>query len=380
MKTALINGCVFDGEQQFDGRAVILDGGRIDSLVADKDLPADVASTVDLQGHLLVPGFIDLQVNGGGGVMLNSSPTVDAIRTMASGHRQYGTTGLLPTLITASFGTMRQAIDAVDQAMDEGVPGVLGIHLEGPFLNPEKKGAHDAGKFCTLDEQGLELVCSLKRGKTVVTIAPELTSPEMIADLKARGVIVCAGHSNASYEQARQALQAGVEGFTHLYNAMTPLQSRAPGMVGAALEDPKSWFGIIADGHHMHPAAFSVAVAAKQRGGVILVTDAMSTVGAEDTSFVLDGEVIHAEGGRCINAAGNLAGSDLNMMSAVNNACHFANIDWQEAVRMASVYPAKALGLEHELGCIKPGFRANFVLVNSDKTVLKTWIDGVASD
>ena len=247
---------------------------------------------------------------------------------------------------------------------------------EGPFLNEKKKGAHDADKFCLLDEQGLELISSLKQGKSIVTIAPELTSPQMIAELKARDIIVCAGHSDANYSQAKQALSAGLDGFTHLYNAMTPLQSREPGMVGAALEDKNSWFGIIADGYHMHPAAFHIAVAAKQPGGAILVTDSMSTVGAEDKSFVLDGETIHSVDGRCVNAAGNLAGSDLDMISAVNNACKFAGINWLEALKMASLYPARALGLEQELGHIKAGYRANFALVNKEKQVVGSCING----
>ncbi|MGS2722603.1 N-acetylglucosamine-6-phosphate deacetylase [Porticoccus sp. GXU_MW_L64] len=377
MKTALLNGSIFDGEQLHSDCAVIIDGNCIDSVIPQADVPADISSRVDLQGHCLVPGFIDLQVNGGGGIMFNSAPTVDTIRTIVAGHRKYGTTGLLPTLITTSFEVMEQAITAVEQALAEGVPGVLGIHLEGPFLNAEKKGAHDANKFCLLDHQGVGLVSSLKHGKTIVTIAPELSSAEMIGELKSRGLTICAGHTNADYDQTRQALDAGIHGFTHLYNAMTPLQSREPGMVGAALEDRNSWFGIIADGYHMHPAAFSVAVAAKQKGGAILVTDAMSTVGAEEKSFVLDGETIHSVDGRCVNAAGSLAGSDLNMMSAVNNAAEFAHIDWFEAVRMASLYPAQAIGLDNELGYIKPGYRASFTLINDKRQVVNTWVDGV---
>ena len=379
MKKALVNGVVFDGERLLQQHTVLLNGSLVEAVVPDAELPAGFTETIDLNGHFLVPGFIDLQVNGGGGIMFNSAPTVETIRTIVEGHRQYGTTGLLPTLITTSFDVMAQAIAAVDQAMAEEMSGVLGIHLEGPFLNAEKKGAHDAGKFCLLDEQGVALVSSLKQGKTIATIAPELTSPEIIAQLKSEGVIVCAGHTNANYQQTRQALDAGIDGFTHLYNAMTPLQSREPGMVGAALEDCQSWFGIIADGYHMHPAAFHVAVAAKQQGGAILVTDAMSTVGFDKNYFELDGETIRSADGRCINAAGSLAGSDLDMMSAVNNASDFANIDWLEALRMASLYPAQALGMENDLGYIKPGYRACLTLVNNNREVVNTWVDGIAN-
>ena len=376
MLKALTNGRVFDGEQLLRDHAVIVDGQRIQAIVPQQQISTDGVEVHNLNGNYLVPGFIDLQVNGGGGVMFNSAPTVETIRTIGTAHCRYGTSGFLPTLITTCFDVMAQAIAAVDQAIAEHVPGVLGIHLEGPFLNPEKKGAHDARQFCALNQQGLELISSLKQGKTIVTLAPELTSPDMMAALKARGVIVCAGHSNADYQQARRALDAGLNGFTHLYNAMTQPQSRQPGMVGAALEDRQSWFGIIADGYHVHPASFCTAVMAKQKGGAILVTDAMSTVGSQQDSFVLDGEIIYSVDGRCVNRAGSLAGSDLDMMSAVNNASQFAHIEWLEALRMASRYPARALGLGNELGDIKPGYRASFAVIDNNRKVVESWIDG----
>jgi N-acetylglucosamine-6-phosphate deacetylase len=310
-------------------------------------------------------------------VLFTDAPTVASLRIIGTAHRQFGTTGFLPTLITSSFDVMRQAAAAVGQAIAEGVPGILGIHLEGPFLNPQRKGIHNSGRFCQLDDEGLGVVTSLTAGRTLVTLAPELTTSTMIQRLVDQGVIVCAGHSAATYAQTREAIAAGVSGFTHLYNAMMPLQSREPGMVGAAIEDDKSWFGIIADGFHIHPAAFRVAVAAKKTGGAILVTDAMPTVGSTDKSFVLDGETVVARNGRITNAAGTLAGSDLDMLSAVNNAADFARIDWFEAVRMASLYPARALGLEGELGAITPGYRANLVALDERRHIRASWIDGI---
>lgn len=348
--------------------------------MAVSTLPEDVEAVFDLRGGTLIPGFIDLQVNGGGGVLFNSAPSVDTLRTIAAAHRQFGTTSLLPTLISDSFDVMRRAIAAVRQAVQEGVPGILGIHLEGPFLNPERHGAHDAKRFCVLDEEGLEMLSSLGVGKTLVTLAPELTTPAMIRRLVDRGVIVSAGHSAATYAQAREALDAGITGFTHLYNAMTPMQSREPGMVGAALEDECSWFGIIADGHHSHPAAFRVAVTAKATGGAILVTDAMPTVGSRTRSFELAGDTVVAREGRVTNREGRLAGSDLDMLSAVSNAAAFAKIDWFEAVRMATLYPARALGLDGELGMIRSGFRANLVALDQGRNIRATWIDGVRED
>ncbi len=379
MTRAIINARVFDGDSLLNDHAVVINENRVTEVLPQAQLPQGIEISADLKGDYLVPGFIDVQVNGGGGVLFNSAPTVDAIRAIGEAHRQYGTTGFLPTLITDSFDVMRKAVSAVTEAIDAGVPGVLGLHLEGPFLNAEKKGTHNESKFCVLDDQGFEIITSLKRGKTLITVAPELTTADMIQRIAAKGVIVCAGHSAANYEQTKEALNAGIAGFTHLYNAMTPLQSREPGMVGAALEDTRSWFGIIADGHHMHPAAFQVAVAAKSRGGAVLVTDAMPTVGAQDKSFVLNGETIHAVDGRCYNAAGSLAGSDLDMATAVRNAARFARIDWLEAVRMASLYPARALGMDDQLGYIKPGYTASFVALNEQHEVVQTWIDGVTS-
>ena len=376
MAKVIINGQVFDGESLIDDHAVIVSGGKVVDVLPQNLLPEGVGIECDLKGDYLVPGFIDLQVNGGGGVLFNNAPTVDTIRTIGAAHRSYGTTGFLPTLITDSYDVMRQAIAAVEQAIEEGVPGVLGIHLEGPFLNAERKGAHDAQKFCVIDEQGFDIISSLKVGKTLLTIAPELTSTDMIRRITDAGVIVSAGHSGASYDQTCKALAAGVAGFTHLYNAMTPLQNREPGMVGAALNDEVSWFGIIADGYHMHPASFRVAIEAKQRGGAILVTDAMATVGTVEKSFMLDGETICAVDGRLSNAAGALAGSALDMITAVKNAASFARIDWLEAVRMASLYPAKALGQADILGVIRPGCSANFVALDEQLNVTKTWING----
>tara|TARA_B110000467_G_C18287543_1_gene462620 strand:+ start:43 stop:1182 length:1140 start_codon:yes stop_codon:yes gene_type:complete len=376
MLQAIVNGCIFDGESVHEHKAVLIEGEHIVAVVDPEQVPADIGASYDLEGGTLIPGFIDLQVNGGGGVLFTAAPTVDSLRTIGAAHRQYGTTGFLPTLISTRFDVMREAVSAVAEAIAIGTPGVLGLHLEGPFLSPERKGVHDAGKFCQLDQTGLDILTSLQVGSTVVTLAPELTSPQMISRLVEEGVIVCGGHSGATYAQTRDALAQGLSGFTHLYNAMTPLQSREPGMVGAALEDDDSWFGIIADGHHIHPAAFSVAVAAKKRGGALLVTDAMPTVGSPDTSFILDGKTIVASDGRVTNAEGTLAGSDLNMLLAVNNAAEFARLDWFEAVRMASLYPARALGLERELGAIRPGFRASLLALDSAHRIRASWING----
>jgi N-acetylglucosamine-6-phosphate deacetylase len=346
-------------------------------VLPQQQLPDKIDTGFDLQGGTLIPGFIDLQVNGGGGVLFNDVPSVDTLRIIGAAHRQFGTTGFLPTVITDDAVVMRRAIAAVDQAIREAVPGILGIHLEGPYLSTTHKGIHDARKFRKLDAEGLALLTSLPLGKTLVTLAPEMTSVAMIRALTERGIVVSAGHSGADYDQTRAALAAGVSGFTHLFNAMTPLQSRQPGMVGAALEDDESWFGIIADGYHIHPAAFHIAVAAKRKGRAILVSDAMPTVGSTMESFALGKEKISLRDGRITNAAGTLAGSHLDMLTAVDNAARFARIDWFEAVRMATVYPAWAVQLDHELGSIRPGYRASLLALDSQKNICASWIDGI---
>ncbi|RZA09491.1 MAG: N-acetylglucosamine-6-phosphate deacetylase, partial [Moraxellaceae bacterium] len=259
MATALVNGNIFLGKQEagdtsldkqwLNNHAVIIDGEKIIAICEANNLPNTVNEKIDLQGHRLIPGLIDTQVNGGGGALFNDAPTLETLRIMGKAHRQFGTTGFYPTLISDDLSVVEKAIAAVKHAIEEQVPGVLGIHLEGPFLNPERKGVHDASKFKIIDEAAFELLTSLNLGKTLITIAPELTTPEMIKRLVDAGVVVAAGHSAADYEQTKTALAAGVSSFTHLFNAMTPLTSREPGMVGAILEDKKSWCGIIVDGH-----------------------------------------------------------------------------------------------------------------------------------
>ena len=380
MQCALINCRVFDGEVLHGGQAVILDDGKITELLPEQDIPDAIGTCWDLEGHILAPGLIDIQVNGGGGVMFNDAPSVETIRKIGAAHRRFGTTGFLPTLISTDVGTMKQAIEAVGQAIAAGVPGVLGIHFEGPYLNAEKHGIHDAGRFGRIDEAAFELLTSLAEGQTLVTIAPELTNPQMISRLSDQGVIVFGGHSAATYEQTRVAMQAGMRGFTHLFNAMSPFESREPGMVGAALEDRHSWFGIIADGQHVHPASFAVAVAAKQKGYAVLVTDAMATVGSAITNFEFDGSKINLLDGSCRTESGHLAGSDLDMISAVRNAARFADIDSLEALRMASCYPAKALRVENSLGFIRPGYKANLVEIDDDLNLYRSWINGEVSE
>jgi N-acetylglucosamine-6-phosphate deacetylase len=376
MQTALVNGRVLVEEGLVEDQVVLLDGARITGVFPTGDPRIDRALTHDLAGGMLLPGFIDVQVNGGGGLLFNDSRDVATIRRIGSAHRQFGTTGFLPTLISDDLRIVDEAIRAVDAAIEAGVPGVLGIHVEGPFLNVARKGVHDPSKFRELDDAGIRLLTSLRRGRTLVTLAPEMTTAGFIEKLTAAGIIVCAGHTDASYEEVRLALDHGLQGFTHLFNAMSQLTSRKPGTVGAALEDRDSWCGIIVDGQHVDPVVLRIALRCKRHDRFMLVTDAMPSVGTAQKSFSLQGRSISVEGAACVDADGNLAGSDTDMAGAVHNAVTMLGLALPEAVRMASQYPAEFLGLAHELGRIAPGLRANLVLMDESYSVLDTWIDG----
>ena len=375
---ALTNANVLTDDGFRPDLAVLVEDGKVVALLPESGLPAGVTRR-DLGGGHLLPGYIDVQVNGGGGVLFNNAPTVEALRSIVAGHRRFGSTGLMPTLISDDVETMRLAVAAVRQAIAEGVPGVLGIHLEGPYIAPERKGTHNADKFRVPDAAEIEMATSLDNGVTLITLAPEQVPADTIRAMVARGAKVAAGHTAASYEQARVGLDAGISGFTHLYNAMTPLQGRDPGVVGAALEDPHSWCGVIVDGVHVHPASLRVALAAKPRGKVVLVTDAMPMVGADAPSFELYGETITAIDGVVRNAAGSLAGSALDMASAVRNTVQMLGLPLEEAARMASTYPAQFLGIDDYRGRIAPGCAADLVLLDDALQVRETWIGGVAS-
>ena len=373
---ALVNARVLLDAGFADDVAVLLEAGRVRAVVEADDPVLRDATRLDLAGGLLVPGFIDAQVNGGGGVLFNNAPTVEGVAAIARAHRRFGTTGLLPTLISDRVEVMREAIAAVRDAIAQRVPGVLGIHLEGPYLAPARKGTHDAGMFRVPDADEIALATSLDNGVTLLTVAPEQLPAATLAALLARGAIVAAGHTAASHAQVRAGLDAGIRGFTHLFNAMSPLQGREPGAVGAALEDRDSWCGIIVDGVHVHPASLRVALAAKPRGKLFLVTDAMPMVGADDPAFALYGETITAVDGVVRNAAGALAGSALDMATAVRNSVRLLGLPLEEAVRMASLYPAQFLGLDDRHGRIAPGLAADLVLLDDALQVRATWVAG----
>jgi N-acetylglucosamine-6-phosphate deacetylase len=379
MIQALVNGRVLRDTGFDTGLAVLVENGRIGAVVPQDDARAAAAVTHDLRGQWLMPGFIDTQVNGGGGVLFNDAPTVESIRAIGRAHRRFGTTGFLPTLISDDLGVIESALRAVRDAIRERVPGVLGIHVEGPFLNPERRGAHDGAKLRTLDAAAVELLSMPTGGRTMLTLAPEMTDTDTLRALADAGIILSAGHTNATHAEVKLALGHGLRGFTHLFNAMSQLGNREPGVVGAALEDSGSWCGIIVDGVHVDPVVLRLALRCKPAERFMLVSDAMPNVGADISEFTLAGKRIVVRDGKLLDEAGTLAGASLHMAGAVANAVRLLDVDVARAARMASANPAAFLELDAELGRIEPGYRASLILADDRLNVLETWIDG-ASD
>lgn len=355
--------------------ALVVAEGRIKAIGASCGAPE-----VTLGGGYLVPGFIDIQVNGGGGVLFNDSVNVEAISTIAAAHLRCGTTTLMPTLISESDELITQAIMAIDAAIEAGVPGVVGLHIEGPYLNPARRGIHDATMIRPISDRAIEVLSASGLGKRMVTIAPEMAPAGTVARLREKGLIVCAGHSMANFEQTRAAIDQGLDGFTHLFNAMTQLGSREPGMVGAALDDRRSRFGLIADGHHVHPATMKIALAARGLDGVMLVTDAMPPVGTEPAAFHLGPVEVTPIDGRLIGPDGTLAGSLLDMGTAFRNAVTMLGLDLVGAARITSTNAAAFLGLAHERGAIAKGLRADLVHLDENLNVRSVWLGGERQD
>jgi N-acetylglucosamine-6-phosphate deacetylase len=366
---------VFDGYAVHENCAVVIEGARIVELTPRRDLPASMPVDHMPSGAWLAPGFIDVQVNGGGDVLFNNDPSPETITTIASAHRKFGTTALLPTFITDRPDKMAAAIAAVQRMV--GIhPGILGIHLEGPFLSPSRAGVHDPASIRRPDMSDVATLTGLRNGVTLVTLAPEEVPDGFVAALVAAGARVSLGHSMATYEETRTAIAEGLTGFTHLFNAMRPLASRDPGPIAAALESPRCFYGLIVDGEHVHPAMLNLAL----RGAAqpMLVTDAMPPVGGRRTSFTLYGQEITVQNGRrCLRADGTLAGAALDMARAVRNCVRLVGLPLTRALQMASAIPAAFLGLSDKLGRIVPGFRADLVAFAPDEIdVIETWVAG----
>jgi N-acetylglucosamine-6-phosphate deacetylase len=371
---AIAAGHVFDGWTRHKDAAVVVEDAHIVGVVPRSELPSGLEVHQLPSQVWLAPGFIDLQVNGGGDVLFNNAPTREAIRAIAAAHRKFGTTALLPTFITDTSEKMTVAFAAAE-SLAASEPGILGIHLEGPFLSPEKAGVHDASLIRQPGPADLEMLCGPRKGALLVTLAPERVPNGFIALLTRSGVRVSLGHSMATYDETVAAMAEGLSGFTHLFNAMRPLASREPGPIAAALESPNAWFGMIVDGFHVNPAMLRLAL--RGLGQPILVTDAMPPVGGRQSKFDLYGSEIQIVAGRCSRSDGTLAGSALDMAAAVRNCVHMLQVPLDDALRFASRNPAEFIGLGHLLGGLRPGYRADIVALDVGSfEVLETWVAG----
>ncbi|MGO4166398.1 N-acetylglucosamine-6-phosphate deacetylase [Novosphingobium sp. YAF33] len=375
MKIAFANGNVYLGRAWSRDAVVTVEQGRIAAAVPGH-APDEADEVIDLAGGWLLPGFIDVQVNGGGGVLLNDAPTPEGIAAIAAAHARFGTTAMLPTLISATPDVIARGLDAADEAIAAGVPGCIGIHVEGPVLNAKRRGIHSEGNLRKLDDAMVDLLIRPRAGRVLFTIAPEYLHADQARALVAAGVVLAMGHSDADYETARAAFGMGVTGVTHVFNAMSALHHRNPGMVGAALENRSAWCGLIADGYHVHPAVMRIALASRPLDRFVLVTDAMPCVGSDLERFTLDGREITVADGRCVGADGTLAGASLDMAGAVRNAVDLAGLSVAQAVDMATVQPAEFLGIAGERGTIAAGRTADFVQLDRAMAPQATWIAG----
>jgi len=374
---ALLARRVFDGKRLLPAQAVLINGDKITGLVTPDAVPRGVEIVQLNDGALLAPGFVDIQVNGGGGVMFNDHQDVPTLRHIAQAHARLGTTAILPTLISSDAASRFCAIDAARQALEEHVPGIAGLHLEGPFLSPTRHGIHPARMITTPSETDMEQICAGFPGPMLITLAPETVGLAIIRALRAAGRIVFAGHSDANCETAQASFDAGVSGVTHLFNAMSQITPREPGLVGAALL--KSYAGIIVD--LLHVDAVNVRIAHRLMGPerLFFVSDSMATVGGRVTAFQIDGNHITLRDGMLTDANFTLAGAHLSMAGAVRNAVKYVGIPLEDALRMATSTPAEAVGL-HQHGRITPGSRADFVELGPDLAVRAVWQNGELLD
>ena len=363
---------LFDGNNFFDDQVLTITDGVISAI--DQNI-----NEVDIKSKgLVVPGYIDLQVNGGGGALFNDSPSVEKLKTIMSAHAKFGTTAMMPTLITDKVEVMAQAAEAMAEAIREKVPGIIGIHFEGPHLSLAKKGTHCAELIRPISEAEWQVLSRKDIGQVMVTLAPETVSVHDISRMVELGIKVSLGHTNADFEAAQKAVDAGATGFTHLFNAMSPFNGREPGVVGCALLNDNTQCGLIVDGHHVDYASCQLAIKTKPAGGIFLVTDAMPPVGTDMKEFPLYDRTVYVENGKLTSTTGELAGSSLDMATAVKNTHISLNIPLGESLRMASMYPAQYLYANEQLvrGELKVGLQADMVILNDDLSVIETWIGG----
>ena len=374
MKQALLGSQIFCGERFYDDHALLVEGKSIVDIV-DKNNTPDNFNKIELDQGILAPGFIDLQVNGGGGVLFNNSPNKESLNTIIKAHQFFGTTSIMPTVISDSLEVLEQCIKTVTEEIKNN-SSLLGIHIEGPFFNTKYRGVHQKKYISSINSDYLNLFESLKGFPVMLTLAPECISSQQLKHLTSLGIKTLAGHSDATYDELDDAIKNGLDGFTHLFNAMGQISAREPGVVGSALHFENTFASIIVDLHHVHPSLIQLAYQLKPKGKLFFISDSMATINHGKPSFELYDEVVNESDGRLVNSEGKLAGSSITQIDAVKNVYQKCNIPLNQALAMASRYPAEYLGIENHLGSLKPGYRADLVHFDSNFKVHNVWVSG----
>jgi len=375
MKRALLGSQIFCGERFYDHHALLIDGNSIIEIVDENNIPK-AFNKIELNQGILAPGFIDLQVNGGGGILFNNRPTKESLNTIINAHQFFGTTSIMPTVISDSIKVLTKCTRAVAQEIKKN-SGLLGIHIEGPFFSLKYRGVHQKKYISKLSSEYLELFSNLKEFPVILTLAPECISIKDLNHLASLGLKIMAGHTDASYDELEQAAKKNLNGFTHLFNAMSQMSAREPGAVGAALDFDNLYASIIVDLHHVHHSLIKLAYQKKPIGKLFFISDSMATINHGEPTFELYDEVVSEQNGRITNAEGKLAGSSITQIDAVKNAYQKCNIPLDHALAMASRYPAEFIGVDRYLGSLKPNYRADLVHFDSNFKVNNVWTSGV---
>ena len=374
MKKAITGSKLFNGLDFIEHKALLIDGQNIAGIVNEDDIPTDF-KVQKLDGGILSPGFIDLQVNGGGGKLFNNSPDNESLNTIISAHQYFGTTSIMPTVISDSLNILQKCTDTISNEIKNN-HSLLGIHIEGPFFNVKYRGVHQKQYINTINASYLSLFEKLDKFPVMLTLAPECISIKQLKHLKSLGFKILAGHTDASYDQLEEAIKYGLDGFTHLFNAMGQISAREPGVVGSALDFDKTSASIIVDLHHVHPSLINLSFKLKPKGRLFFVSDSMATINHGEPSFELYDEVVSESKGRIINSEGKLAGSSITQIDAIKNAYQKCNIPLASAISMATLYPAEYLGVADHIGQLKKGCRANLTHFDSDFHVHNVWLAG----
>ena len=374
MKKAITGSKLFNGLDFIEHKALLIDGQNIAGIVNEDDIPTDFEAQ-KLDGGILSPGFIDLQVNGGGGKLFNNSPDNESLNTIISAHQYFGTTSIMPTVISDSLNILQKCTDTISNEIKNN-HSLLGIHIEGPFFNVKYRGVHQKQYINTINASYLSLFEKLDKFPVMLTLAPECISIKQLKHLKSLGFKILAGHTDASYDQLEEAIKYGLDGFTHLFNAMGQISAREPGVVGSALDFDKTSASIIVDLHHVHPSLINLSFKLKPKGRLFFVSDSMATINHGEPSFELYDEVVSESKGRIINSEGKLAGSSITQIDAIKNAYQKCNIPLASAISMATLYPAEYLGVADHIGQLKKGCRANLTHFDSDFHVHNVWLAG----